>query len=237
MAEDPLEHAQLLDVDDEFLVRGEQRALQPPGRVQNEIDAAEDRRPHAHHRLVGRLGVRRLGRRQRAASTERKVVVTRHLRAREDAHRRLWRSKRWAARLHVGVGEEGAVDARRAGPDELDQRDPGKRLGGLLRQRARESHRRHRARHQERCDDHRLPHVRVLEEGTRHAVVVAQRAVDVDQADDRRRLLDGLAPSKDDRSHLDRVSGALGRDDAAHEGFVRPAKVGINHVEVPRTER
>src|SRR5690348_4974520 len=57
--EDPLEHAQLLDVDDEFLVGREQGALEPTRRVEDEVDAAEDRRPHAHHRLVRRLRVGR----------------------------------------------------------------------------------------------------------------------------------------------------------------------------------
>ncbi len=78
---------------------------------------------------------------------------------------------------------------------------------------------------------------RVLDERAEHTVVVAQRAVDVDEAEDRRVLLNALAPTEHDGRHLDRVARVLGRDDAAHERLVRPADVRIHHVQVPRGER
>ena len=70
-----------------------------------------------------------------------------------------------------------------------------------------------------------------------HAVVPAQRRVAVDQRDDDRRLLDGLAAAEGDVAHRERVAGALGRDHAAHERLVGQRQQPEDHVEVARVER
>src|SRR5690242_544572 len=50
-----VQHAQLLDVDDELLVAGDERRLEPAGGVHDEVRAGEERGPERHHRLVARL--------------------------------------------------------------------------------------------------------------------------------------------------------------------------------------
>ena len=237
LGQDPLEHAQCLDVDDELLVGGEQRTLKPAGRVQHEVHPAQHRRPHAHHRFVGGLRIGRLRRGEGAATTKGDPVIARHLRAGEDAHRRLRGAEGRAARLHVDVGQKRPVDAGSTGTDQLDQRNPGQRLRGLLRERARQAHRRHGAGHQERRNDRRLVRLRIGHQCAEHPVVVAKRAVDVDQGEQRRGFFDIRPTTKRDSGHLDGVAGALFGDNAAHVRLVGPANVGIDHVEMARLER
>jgi hypothetical protein len=52
-----LELAQQLDVDDELLIAADQAALQPAGRVHDEVRAREERGQQRHQRLVGGLRV------------------------------------------------------------------------------------------------------------------------------------------------------------------------------------
>src|SRR5436190_19670894 len=52
-----VQHPQLLDVDDELLVAGDEGRFEPARRVHHEIRAGEEGGPERHHRLVARLGV------------------------------------------------------------------------------------------------------------------------------------------------------------------------------------
>ena len=70
---------------------------------------------------------------------------------------------------------------------------PASALGHLLHERRGDRHGRHRAHQQERRDDHGLVALHVLVQRREHAVVEAQRRVDVDERHRRRRLLDRLA--------------------------------------------
>src|SRR5690242_17702618 len=65
---------QQFDVDDELLVAADQAALQPAGRVHDEVGAGQERRQQRHQRLVRRLGVGRLRGVQPAAGPERQPV-------------------------------------------------------------------------------------------------------------------------------------------------------------------
>ena len=81
---------------------------------------------------------------------------------------------------HVHVRGERAVDHRRAGPDDLGQRDAEQRLGVLLGDRPRERDRRHRAGERERRGDDRLAGLGHLDEPVAHRAVEAERRVRVD---------------------------------------------------------
>ena len=94
------------------------------------------------------------------------------------------------------------------------------RLPHLLRERGRDRDGRHRAHEQERCDDQGLPRLRVLDQRREHAVVVAERRVDVDQRDDRRGLFERLLP-EDHLGHCDGVHGVRAGGDRTHERLVR----------------
>ena len=145
-----LQHPQDLDVDDVLLVARHEAALEPAGGVHHEVRAGEEGRQHRHQRLVGRLGVGRLARREPAAASPRQVEVARDLAGAEQADRRLRRAEARRARLHVGVREERAEHDRAARLHELGERDPRQRLGHLLHERGRDRHRRHRAHEEER---------------------------------------------------------------------------------------
>src|SRR5215217_1030330 len=71
------QHPQQLDVDDELLVARHEAALEPAGRVHDEVGAGQERRQQRHQRLVGALRVGRLARGQAAAAAERQPEVTR----------------------------------------------------------------------------------------------------------------------------------------------------------------
>ena len=163
--------------------------------------------------------------------------MARHLGAGQDSHRRFRRAEGGTPRLHVDVRQKGSVDAGGTRPHQLDQGDAGQGFGGLLGERSSEAHRGHRACHQKRRRDYGLVCRRVLEERAEHAIVVAKRAVDIDEREQRGRLLDLRAAAKHNRRHLDRVARVFLGDHAAHEGHVRPADVGVDHVEVARLER
>ena len=185
---------QQLDVDDELLVAADQAALQPAGRVHDEVGAGQERRQQRHQRLVRGLRVGRLRRVQPAAGAERQPVVPGQLAGAQQADGRLRGAERRRAGLHVDVGQERAEDHRAARPDQLGQRDAGQRLGQLLGQRGRDRHRGHRAHQQERGQHHRLGGPVVLELRVQHPVVPAQRRVAVDQRDRGRRPLDRALP-------------------------------------------
>ncbi len=201
------------------------------------VRAGEERRRHDHHRLVGGLRVARLARGQPAARAPGQAVAPRHLAGAEQADRRLGRAERGRARLHVGVREERAQDHGAAGIDELRQGDARERLGQLLGERRWDRDRRHRAHQQERRDDDRLVGAVVLEHRGQHAVVEAQRRVDVDQRDHGRRLLDRRAPAEQDLGHADRVGRVRAGRHGAHVGLVRERLQRQHHVEVARVER
>ena len=132
-----------------------QPALLPAGGVVDEVAVAEHRAPQRHHRLVGALRVGGVGGRagRRAVG---QIVAPRELPRRDVGLGILRRAEGRRARAHVDVGGEGAVHDRRAGPDELRQDDAEQRLGVLLRQRAGERHRAHRAHQREWRNRHRL---------------------------------------------------------------------------------
>src|SRR5437660_8662261 len=50
-----VQHPELLDVDHELLVAGDERGLEPARGVHDEVRPGEERRPERHHRLVARL--------------------------------------------------------------------------------------------------------------------------------------------------------------------------------------
>ena len=64
-------HPALVGVEDELLVADRQPALEPAGRVEDEVDAGEDRRAERGRRLVGGLGVGDLRGAEVAAGPER----------------------------------------------------------------------------------------------------------------------------------------------------------------------
>ena len=90
------------------------------------------------------------------------------------------------------------------------------------------------AREQKRRHDHRLAGDRPLHERVGHQPVPDERAVGVDHAHDRRRLLDHLAPAERDRRQLDGVAGLRSGRAVADERLVRPSQDGVVHVHVAR---
>ena len=84
--------------------------------------------------------------------------------------------------------------------------------------------------------DGRLVGRRVGPHHTGHDVVVDQGRVDVDVAQDDAVLLDEVR-AEEDAAELDGVRSPLGRRHRAHEGPVRPAHVGIDHVQVALVHR
>ena len=81
---------------------------------------------------------------------------------------------------HVDVRGERAVDHRRAGPDDLRQRDEEERLGILLGERAGQRDRAHRAGERERRGHDRLAVQGHLHQAVAHRAVEAERRVRVD---------------------------------------------------------
>ena len=79
--------------------------------------------------------------------------------------------------------------------------------------------------------------LRVGDQRAEHAVVEAQRRVDVDQRQRRRRGLDRLAPAEEDLPHRDRVLGVGARRHRAHVGLVRQRLQRVDHVEMARVQR
>ena len=229
--------AQELDVDDELLVAGHEPALQPAGRVHDEVRPGEERRQERHQRLVRGLGVDGLRRVEAAAAAPGQSEAPRDLTGAEHAHPRLRRAERRRARLHVGVTQKRSEHDGAAGADQLRQRDAGERLGDLLDERRRQRHRRHRAHQQERSDDHGLVGFHVLEHRREHAVVVAERRVHVDEADRDRRALDRLAAAEQDLAHPDRVGGIRAARHRSHVGLVGQGLKREHHVEVARVQR
>ena len=59
--EEGLDHPEQLGVEDHLLVAGVEPALHPAGAVHQQVDAAHDRAPQREDRLVGGLGVDRVG--------------------------------------------------------------------------------------------------------------------------------------------------------------------------------
>ena len=142
-----------------------------------------------------------LPRAEPAAAAVRQPVVARQLAAGERREHALRHAQRRAAGAHVDAGEERAVEARRARPHQLRDRDARQRLGDLQRQAGGQRHRRGRARQHERRHRHRLPGLGPRDDALHHQRVPDQRAVGVHDADDRRRRGDRLAAAARDRRH------------------------------------
>ena len=106
-----LEHAQHLEVERELLVRGREPALEPAGRVQDEVAPARACVAHSDMRLGRGLGVERVRRAQPAAAAERQPVAAGELAAGERAEHRLGHAERRAAAAHVDGREERAEEA------------------------------------------------------------------------------------------------------------------------------
>ena len=173
------EHLQHLDVDDELLLRRREAALQPAGAVEEDVAAAQHRAPERHLRFVGGLRVGNVGGVDvRAAPGQAEEAG--ELAADQRRLHRFRRAEGRRAALHVDVRGEGAVGDRRAGPDELRQRDAEQRLGVLLHQRAENGDRRHGAGQRERRDDAELAGAGEIDDAERHRDVELQRRVGVD---------------------------------------------------------
>ena len=123
-------HPALVGVEDELLVADGQPALEPAGRVEHEVDAAEDgrlerrrrsRRPPARRRSSRRTASRPSGTGRRAGGPGR---PSRTARAPAPASRT---SARPTASTSSDAND--AEDDRRARPDELDEGHAGERLG------------------------------------------------------------------------------------------------------------
>jgi hypothetical protein len=231
------QHLQQLDVDDELLIAADQAALQPAGRVHDEVGTGQEGGQQRHQRLVGGLRVGGLRRVQPAAGAERQTVVPGQLTGAQQAEGGLRRAEGRRAGLHIDVGQERAEDDRATRPDQLGQRDAGQRLGQLLDQRGRDRHRGHGPHQQERGQYHRLGGPVVLELRVQHPVVPAQRGVAVDQRDRGRHTLDRLAPAEQDRRHRDRVGRVRPGDHVAHVDLVGQRLQRVDHVQVPGVER
>ena len=61
--EERLDHPEQLGIEDHLLEPRVEPALHPAGAMHQQVDAAHDRAPQREDRLVGRLGVDRVGRR------------------------------------------------------------------------------------------------------------------------------------------------------------------------------
>src|SRR5207302_611854 len=113
--EQRMHHARLIGVHHELLVAHGQTALEPPGGMQHEVDTRETGGSQRVGRLVGRLGIRDLGRAQCAARAERNAETPRE-RCHDVQHqRRLGRSESRRARLHRDRGREAAGYHRAVG--------------------------------------------------------------------------------------------------------------------------
>ena len=237
--------AQQLDVDDELLVAGDEPALEPAGRVHDEVGARQERRQERHQRLVRGLGVDGLRRVERAAAAPRQAEVARDLARAQHADPRLGRPERRRARLHVGVGQEtsrtrparpGRISCASAIPASAsaicctsvagsDTGDiaPISRNGVIT------------------TAWLAFTYSNIAAE---HPVVVAQRRVDVDQADRDRRALDRLASAEQDLAHPDRVGGVRPGRHRAHVRLVAtasaartPCRGGASRAAGPRARR
>ena len=111
-------HPALVGIEDELLVADGEPALEPAGGMQDEVDAAEDRRVERRRRLVGGLRVGDLRGAQVAAGAERDAEPAGQRGHHVQHERRLRRAERRRARLHRDrAGERAEHDRRaRAGP-------------------------------------------------------------------------------------------------------------------------
>ncbi len=143
-------HAELVLVDHELLVGGDEAAFEPAGRVQHEIRAGKQRHVQRVGRFMGGLRIRDLRAAQRAAGTERQAETAGELRRAVGDERGFGRAEGRRARLHGDRGGEGAEQHRRTLADELGEGGAGENLGEDLRQRAGDGDRAHGARQDER---------------------------------------------------------------------------------------
>ena len=182
--EQRVHHAGLVGVHDEFLVAHGEAALEPAGGVQHEVDARETGGEQGVGRFERRLRIRDLRGAQAAAGAERNSQAARERGHGIEHQRRFRRAERRRARLHGDGGGEAAEDHRRAGIDQLHERESRERLGQGLRHGARHRDRRHGAGQNEGRDDERLVGARVDLGGAEHGRIVGHGRVDVDQIDD-----------------------------------------------------
>ena len=201
-------HSALVGVEDELLVADGEPALEPAGRVEDEVDAGEDRRLERRGRLVGGLGVGDLRGAQRTARAERHAQPTRQRGHHVQDERRLRRPERRRARLHRHRAREAPEHDRRAGSDELDEGHPAERLGQRLGADTGGRDRRHRPGQDERREERRLVRLRVGPRRAEHHRVPDERRVGVDQAEDDGVVLEVVRAERDP-GHLDRVARPL----------------------------
>ena len=123
-------HPALVGVEDELLVADGQPALEPAGGVEHEVDAAEDGRLERRRRSRRRPG------RRRSSSAHSEPPERNGTPSRRASAAMTYRTSAGSGVPNVGAPDcidielrERAEDDRRAGPDELDERHAGERLG------------------------------------------------------------------------------------------------------------
>ena len=144
-------HPALVVVEDELLVADGEAALEPAGRVEDEVHAGEDRRLERGRRFVGGLRIGDLRGAQVAAGAERHAEPAGQRCHDVQDEGRLGGPEGRRARLHRDRRGEAPEHDRRTGPGQLDERHPGKRFGERLGRGRRHRHRGHRAGKDERA--------------------------------------------------------------------------------------
>src|SRR5690606_2449091 len=199
-----VEHGQVFGVDDELFVGGGEAAFEPADGVHDEVGVALHRRPQVPHCFVCGLGVGRVGAGQAAAAAGGQFIAAGELGAGKERPGAFGGAKGGAAAFHVDVGGEAAVDDGYTRVDQLGEGYAGQHFGVLLGQGCGHCHRTHGAGKDEGRDEGDLPGASVGEQAAQHAVVVAQRAVDVDDITDDRVT---LQVAEDDARHFHAVGG------------------------------
>ncbi|KAB2860643.1 MAG: hypothetical protein F9K43_22520, partial [Bauldia sp.] len=213
-------HLQQIDVENRLFEGGNQPALHPAGRVQDEIAAAHDRAPQREDALIGRLCVDRVGGAGVGGAVGERIAA-RELAADDLRLHVLGRAEGGRAALHVDIGGEAAVGDGRAGLHKLREGDAGERFGILLRQRAGNRHRGHGAREREGRHDDDLAAPAHLHDALQHGGIEAQRGGGVDDRDQRGLGVElPLADAARETGDLDAVPVALAAEGVGVEGLV-----------------
>ena len=157
--------------------------------------------------------------------------MPRELSAGEHAANVFGRAERGRAGFHVHIGSEAAEHARAAGAQHLHQREHRQRLGGLLRERAGEGHRAHRAGQRERRDHAWLAVLGHFGEAGEHFFVHHQRRIDIDDGEQARRGAQFvMTDAARDAVDFNRVANALLADGARVPHLV--AEHGLRAVKI-----
>ena len=226
------DHVQEVGVDNHLLVGGQEATLQPPGAVQQQVDAAHDGPPEGDHTLVGRLGVHAV-RGVDIGRPVRHAIAAGQLPADEAGLPVLGGAECRSARPHVHVGGEAAVDHRGSSPHHLGVSDAGQGLGVLEHQGTGHGHRGHGPSQSERGDDDALVTGRHLLDAVEHHCVVSQRGAGVDHRVERWLHIHGVvvgAPG--DAGHLDGIEVALATQAVDKRNLVRQGEHVVGGVQV-----